>query len=69
MRNFDLRRGKRLFAEGAVPRAYALTRSHVSRNGLVVAHYERAGTVQTADVLGAPSERELRRRERMTREG
>ena len=62
--------GKKLFADGSAPHSFALTRSRVSPNGLIVGHYERAGRVQRGDTaLDSPSEREIARRERMTREG
>ena len=58
-----------LFADGSAPYSYRLTRSRVSDTGLVVAHYERAGEVKTADVaLDTPSDRERARQERMRRE-
>jgi dihydrofolate reductase len=64
--------GKKLFADDAAPHAFALTRSHVCRNGVIVAHYTRKGAVPTGDMTHgavAPTERELARRERMKREG
>jgi dihydrofolate reductase len=62
--------GKKLFADGSAPHSFKLTRSRVSPNGLIVAHYEREGAVKTDDTaLGSPSEREIARRERMKREG
>ena len=62
--------GKKLFADGSAPHSYTLTSSRVSRPGLVIAHYERAGGITLADVaLDAPSEAERARRERMKREG
>lgn len=62
--------GKRLFADGAAPHSFKLTRSRVSRNGLIVGHYERDGEVETADtMLDSPSERETARRARMKSEG
>ena len=61
--------GKKLFADGSAPHSYRLTRSRVSDTGLVVAHYERAGEVMTADVsLDTPSDKERARQERMKRE-
>jgi dihydrofolate reductase len=39
--------GKRLFTEGAIPRAFTLTESKVSPKGVVIASYTRAGDVQT----------------------
>ncbi|HEX7122314.1 MAG TPA: dihydrofolate reductase family protein [Gemmatimonadaceae bacterium] len=62
--------GKKLFADGSAPHAFTLTRSRVSPNGLIVAHYERAGGIRVGDTeLDSPSEREMARRERMKREG
>jgi dihydrofolate reductase len=65
-----LGRGKRLFADGSAPHSFKLARSRVSPNGLIVAQYERAGAVKTADAaLDSPSKREIARQERMKREG
>jgi dihydrofolate reductase len=62
--------GKKLFADGSAPHAFKLTRSRVSPNGLLIAHYERNGEVKVDDTaLGSPSEREMARRRRMQREG
>ncbi len=62
--------GKKLFADGAAPHSFKLTRSRVSPNGVVVTHYERAGEIDIGDTaLGNPSEREVARQERMKREG
>jgi dihydrofolate reductase len=65
-----LGRGKRLFIDGAAPRSFKLVRSRIADSGLVVAHYERAGKVETASVPSVSvSDREQRRQERMAREG
>jgi dihydrofolate reductase len=62
--------GKKLFANGAAPHGYKLTRSRISTNGLLIGHYERAGDVRIGDTaVDSPSELELARRERMKREG
>ena len=62
--------GKRLFADGSAPHAFKLTSSRVSKNGLIIGHYERAGEIKIDSAgLGSPSEREIARRERMKREG
>jgi dihydrofolate reductase len=62
--------GKKLWADGSAPHSFKLTRSRVSPNGLVVCHYEREGEVRTGSVSPpSPSEREIKRRERMKREG
>ncbi|TAN00241.1 MAG: dihydrofolate reductase, partial [Chitinophagaceae bacterium] len=42
-----LGKGKRLFAEGAIPAAFKLSHSQVSPGGVIFANYERAGGVQT----------------------
>ncbi|HBR79347.1 MAG TPA: riboflavin biosynthesis protein RibD [Candidatus Moranbacteria bacterium] len=39
--------GKRLFAEGTIPRAFKLTDSQVSPKGVIFANYKRAGEVKT----------------------
>jgi dihydrofolate reductase len=62
--------GKKLFADGAAPHGYKLTRSRISTNGLLIGHYERAGDIRIGDTaVDLPSELELARRERMKREG
>jgi dihydrofolate reductase len=42
-----LGRGKRLFAEGAIPAAFTLVGSKTSPRGVIVASYKRAGEVKT----------------------
>ena len=62
--------GKKLFADGSAPHSFRLTRSRVSGTGILIGHYERAGDVKTDDTaLGSPSDAELKRRQRMKREG
>jgi len=62
--------GKKLFAEGAAPHSYKLTRSRVSSGGLMIAHYARDGEIKIGDTgQDKPSEREVARQERMKREG
>ena len=62
--------GKKLFADGSAPHAYKLTRSRVSRMGIMIGHYERDGEIKIGDTaLDSPSEREIARQERMKREG
>jgi len=39
--------GKRLFADGTIPAAFKVTESIVSPSGIIVANYERAGTIAT----------------------
>ena len=62
--------GKKLFADGSAPHSFTLTSSRVSRTGLVVAHYERAGEIKIGDTaLDTPSDAERARQARMQREG
>ena len=62
--------GKKLFADGAAPHSFKLTKSRVSPNGLIVGHYEREGEIKIGDTtLDSPSEREIARQDRMKREG
>jgi dihydrofolate reductase len=65
-----LGKGKRLFSGESQPRAFKLTQSAVSPNGLIAATYVRDGEVKTATVGGAfePSPAELARREKLKRE-
>jgi dihydrofolate reductase len=42
--------GKRLFADGAEAGSYRLLESVVTSHGVYLAHYERAGRVQTGTV-------------------
>lgn len=66
-----LGKGKRLFDQTSEPRAFKLSHSAVSPNGLVHATYVRDGEVQTTTVAGAeePTTAELARREKLKREG
>ena len=62
--------GKKLFADGSAPHSFKLIRSRVSPNGLIVAHYERAGGIEIGNAApGPPSDREVARQKRMKREG
>lgn len=62
--------GKKLFADGSAPHSYTLTRSRVSSNGVMIAHYERGGGIAIVDAaLAEPSKAEVARRERLKREG
>ena len=65
-----LGKGKRLFDETSQPRAFKVTHSAISPNGIIHATYVRDGEVQTATVGGAkePSPAELARREKLKRE-
>ena len=42
-----LSKGKRLFAEGAMPAAFELTESNTSPSGVIFANYRRSGEVKT----------------------
>ena len=42
--------GKRLFAEGAIPAAFELTKYEVSPEGVIVANYRRNGDVKTGTI-------------------
>ena len=58
--------GKRLFGGGTRPAAFTLTRATASPSGVVIATYERAGTVDTGSfALAAPTEAELERRKHL----
>jgi len=62
--------GKKLFVDGSAPHSYKLTKSRISDNGLMIAHYERGGDIKIGDTaLDNPSKPERARRERMKREG
>jgi dihydrofolate reductase len=65
-----LGRGKRLFREGTKPAALKLVESTISSTGVTIGKYVRAGDVKTGD-FGAhePSDLEIKRRERLKREG
>ena len=42
--------GKRLFGEGTIPAAFALTDSLVTPNGVIFANYKRAGKIKTGTI-------------------
>lgn len=61
--------GKRLFAEGAFPAGFDLTESGISKKGVIVADYARAGDVKTGPIeQEVPSEAERSRREKLRKE-
>ncbi|MEO6513141.1 MAG: dihydrofolate reductase family protein [Candidatus Saccharimonadales bacterium] len=43
--------GKRLFAEGTIPAAFAMTESAITSNGIIFANYKRAGDVKTGSMI------------------
>lgn len=45
--------GKKLFGNGAIPAAFTLSETTITRSGVIIAHYLRAGEVKTGTV-GAP---------------
>jgi dihydrofolate reductase len=65
-----LGQGKRLFGQGAKPEALKLTANTISTTGVIMSVYERDGAIKTGTFeLAQPSEAEIKRRERMKREG
>jgi len=59
--------GKRFFGEGAIPAALALTGSRVSKTGVTINTYTRAGAVPAGSFeFDEPTEAELERRRRLT---
>lgn len=65
-----LGRGKRLFGHGTPSRGMTLVSSTVSTTGVIIATYEPAGSVPVGTfALQNPSAAELKRRERVAREG
>ena len=65
-----LGQGKKLLAQGVPAAAFKLTHAATTPAGVMVARYERAGTVTTGDFgLPTPTEAELKRQARMRREG
>jgi dihydrofolate reductase len=64
-----LGKGKRLFAEGAMPAGFDLIESGITPKGVIVADYVRAGDVKTGPIeQEVPSVAELARREKLRRE-
>ena len=45
-----LGQGKKLFADGAAPRTFTLTESHIGKTGAIAARYTRAGAVKTGTI-------------------
>ncbi len=42
--------GKKLFVDGPIPAAFKLIESTVTSSGVIIAHYQRAGEVETANL-------------------
>jgi len=64
-----LGKGKRLFAEGALPAGFRLLESGISPSGVIVAKYLRSGEVKTGTTeFETPSEAELKRRRKLSKE-
>lgn len=62
-------KGKRLFDDGAAPRALKLVASQVSPDGVFIANYERGGEIATGSFqLADPSAEEIERRKKMHRQ-
>jgi dihydrofolate reductase len=60
--------GKRFFGDGAKPIGLKLTKSVVSSTGIVIAYYERAGTIKTGSfALEQPTDAEIERRKNLSR--
>ena len=58
--------GKRLFADGAIPRGLKLVNSKTSTTGVLIATYEPRGEVEYGSfALEEPTEAELQRRQRL----
>jgi dihydrofolate reductase len=62
--------GKRLFGRGVKPGALKLTATSLSTTGVIMSAYDRIGAVTTGSFqLAQPSDAEIARQARMTREG
>jgi dihydrofolate reductase len=58
--------GKRLFGDGAIPAGLKLVDSTVTKTGVTITTYERAGEIERGSFeFDEPTEAELRRRERL----
>jgi len=59
--------GKRFFGDGTIPVAFRLVNSKVSKTGVTINTYERAGDIDTGSfAFDEPTEAELERRRRLT---
>ncbi|MDW9379683.1 dihydrofolate reductase family protein [Chryseobacterium sp. JV558] len=45
-----LGKGKKLFDDNSVPAAFALTESHVTSKGVIIANYKRSGEIVTGNI-------------------
>jgi dihydrofolate reductase len=64
---FVLGRGKRIFADGAIPAALKLVDSKASTTGVVLVRYERADGIDYGSfALEEPTEAEVERRRRLS---
>lgn len=45
-----LGKGKRLFDEHSVPKSFTMAESHITSQGVIMAHYKKAGEVKTGTV-------------------
>lgn len=45
-----LGQGKKLFSDGAAPRAFTLVESHIGKIGVIIARYRRAGEIKTGTI-------------------
>lgn len=45
-----LGKGKKLFENDAMPAAFALTESHITSKGVIIAYYKKAGDITTGNV-------------------
>jgi dihydrofolate reductase len=60
--------GKRCFDDGTIPAALRLVDSRVTKTGVTINTYQRAGSIGTGSFeFEQPTEAELRRRERLAR--
>jgi dihydrofolate reductase len=59
--------GKRLFGEGTIPAALKLLDSQISKTGVAINTYERAGDIEPGSMeFDQPTEAEIERRQRLT---
>ena len=64
-----LGRGKRLFAEGAIPAEFKLLKVETSPSGVIIPTYARSGNIKPGSfALDVPSEAELARRQKLKAE-